>query len=166
MDPMAELWIPTLKLGLGVGEHQSMSDTVLIWQLLYTKPHAETQAELNLRRQGFATLLPRVRNGSECAPLFPRYIFCGHHAGQPTACLRSTIGVLDLVLCGEQPARVPLEVIEEIRSRMNGRNIVRLGDGPKADPLFAKTQRERVRALEKLAAAGFRVKIGSRTIGS
>jgi transcription antitermination factor NusG len=166
VDPIAELWIPTLKLGWGVGEHQSMSDTVLIWQLLYTKPHAETQAELNLRKQGFATLLPRVRNGSECAPLFPRYIFCGHHAGQPTACLHSTVGVLDIVRCGEQPARVPVDVIEEIRSRMNGRNIVRLGDGPKADPLFAKTQRERVRALERLAAAGFRVKIGSRTVCS
>jgi transcription antitermination factor NusG len=163
VDPLAELWIPTLKLGLGVGEHQSMSDTVLIWQLLYTKPHAEARAELNLRRQGFATLLPRVRNGLESAPLFPGYIFCGHHAGQPTACLRSTVGVLDIVRCGEQPARVPVEVIEEIRSRMNARNIVRLGEGPKVDPLFAKTQRERIRALERLAAAGFRVRIGSRT---
>ena len=166
MDPIADLWIPTLMLGLGVGEHQSMSDTVLIWQLLCTKPHAETRAELNLRRQGFATLLPRVRNGSECAPLFPGYIFCGHRAGQPTACLRSTIGVLDIVRCGEQPARVPVEVVEEIRSRMNAHNIVRLGEGPKIDPLFAKTPRERVRALERLAAAGFRVRIGSRTICS
>lgn len=159
MDSISELWIPTLKLGLGVGEHQSMSYTVLIWQLLYTKPHAEAQAELNLRRQGFATLLPRVRNGTECLPLFPRYIFCGHRAGQPTACLRSTIGVLDIVRCGEQPARVPLDVIEGIRSRMNARNIVRLGEGPKIDMLFAKTQRERIRALERLAAAGFRVNV-------
>jgi transcription termination factor NusG len=166
VDPIAELWIPALKLGLGVGEHRNMSDTVLIWQLLYTKPHAEMQAELNLRRQGFATLLPRVRNGSECTPLFPRYIFCGHCPGQPTASLRSTMGVLDIVRWGEQPARVPPEVIDEIRSRMNGRNIVRLGDGPKGDPLFAKTQYERVHALERLAAAGFRVKIGSRTICS
>lgn len=164
MDAIAELWIPTLKLGLGVGGYQNMSDTVLIWQLLYTKPHAETRAELNLRRQGFATFLPCVPNGSESAPLFPRYIFCGHHAGQPTACLRSTVGILDVVRCGEHPARVPVEVIEEIRSRMNGHNLVRLGEGPTVDPLFAKTQRERVRALERLAAAGFRVRIGSRTI--
>jgi transcription termination factor NusG len=164
VDPIEELWIPTLRLGLGVGEPQNRSGTALIWQLLYTKLHAEVQAELNLRRQGFATLLPRVRNGSEFAPLFPRYIFTGHHPGQPTACLRSTIGVLDIVRCGEQPTRVPLEVIEEIRSRMNAHSIVRVGEGPKVDPLFARTQRERVRALERLVAAGFRVKIGSRTI--
>jgi transcriptional antiterminator RfaH len=132
----------------------------LIWQLLYTKPQAEERAELNLRRQGFATLLPRVRNGSESGPLFPRYIFSGHRPGQPTACLRSTIGVLDVVRCGEQPARVPPEVIEEIRSRMDAHNMVRLSGGPTADPLFAQTQRERVRALEKLVAAGFRVRVG------
>jgi transcriptional antiterminator RfaH len=133
----------------------------LIWQLLYTKPHAEEQAELNLRKQGFATLLPRVRHGSEFMPLFPRYIFSGHRPGQPTACLHSTIGVLDVVRCGEHPARVPPEVIEEIRSRMDAHNMVRLSHGPAVDPLFAKTQRERVRALEKLVAAGFRVKVGS-----
>lgn len=137
-----------------------MSDTALIWQLLYTKPHAEAQAELNVRRQGFATLLPRVRDGSGFPPLFPRYLFSGHHAGQPTGCLRSTIGVLDVVRCGDQPARVPPEVIEEIRSRMNAQHVVRLGEAPGADPLFAKTQRERVRALERLVAAGFRVKVG------
>jgi hypothetical protein len=147
-------------MGLGV-DPQNRSGTRLIWQLLYTKPHAEERAELNLRRQGFATLLPRVRNGSEAGPLFPRYIFSGHRPGQPTACLRSTIGVIDVVRCGEQPARVPLEVIEEIRSRMDAHNMVRLADGPAVDPLFAKTQRERVRALEKLVAAGFRVKVGS-----
>jgi transcriptional antiterminator RfaH len=134
----------------------------LIWQLLYTKPHAEERAELNLRRQGFATLLPRVRNGSESPPLFPRYIFSGHRPGQPTACLRSTIGVLDVVRCGEHAARVPFEVIEEIRSRMDAHSMVRLSSEPTVDPLFAKTQRERVRALERLVAAGFRVKIGSR----
>ncbi len=131
----------------------------MIWQLLYTKPHAEEQAELNLRRQGFATLLPRVRNASGSVPLFPRYIFSGHRPGQPTACLRSTIGVLDIVRCGEQPARVPVEVIEEIRSRMNGHNVVRVGEVPSFDPLFAKAQRERVRALERLIGAGFRVNV-------
>ena len=158
MDPL-ELWIPTLHLGLGVGGPQNRSGIPLIWQLLYTKPHAEEQAELNLQRQGFATLLPRVRNGSDSAPLFPRYIFSGHSPGQPTACLRSTIGVLDVVRCGEQPARVPLEVIAEIRSRMDAHNTVRLSDRPAVDPLFAKTQGERVRALEKLVAAGFRAKM-------
>jgi len=54
---------------------------------------------------------------------------------------------------------VPVEVIEEIRSRMNGHNVVWVGEVPSVDPLFAKAQRERVRALERLVAAGFRVKV-------
>jgi Transcription termination factor nusG len=159
VDPL-ELWIPTLQLGLGLCEAPNRSGT-LIWQLLYTKPYAEEQAELNLRKQGFATLLPRVREGPGLAPLFPRYIFTGHRPGQPTSCLRSTYGVQDIVRFGEQPAQVPPGIIDEIRSRMNGRHVVRLADEPRRDPLFAKTQGERVRALERLVAAGFRGKVVS-----
>jgi transcription termination factor NusG len=137
-----------------------MGDSAMVWQLLYTKPHAEALAETNLRRQGFATLLPRIRERSGFVPLFPRYIFSGYHTGQSNGSLRSTFGVLDVVRCGNQPARVPIEVIEEIRSRMNARDEVRLTAESTVDPLFAKAQRERVRALERLIAAGFRVKIG------
>jgi transcriptional antiterminator RfaH len=136
-----------------------MSDSTLVWQLLYTKPHAEAWAELNLRRQGFATLLPRIAERSGITPLFPRYIFSGYHAGQSVGSLRSTSGVLYVVHFGEQPARVPVEVIDEIRSRMNAHNVVHIAEAATVDPLFAKTQRERVRALERLAAAGFRVKV-------
>ena len=136
-----------------------MNEPTLVWQLLYTKPHAEAWAEINLRRQGFATLLPRVVERAGLAPLFPRYIFSGYHIGQSVGSLRSTSGVLYVVHFGEHPARVPIEVIEEIRSRMNGHGVVRVAEVPSVDPLFAKTQRERVRALEGLVAAGFRVKV-------
>jgi hypothetical protein len=136
-----------------------MIDPTLTWQLLYTKPHAEEWADINLRRQGFATLLPRVEAGSGLAPLFPRYIFSGYHKGQPVGSLSGTSGVLYVVRCGDHPARVPIEVIEEILSRMNAHNVVRVAVTPTGDPLFAKTQRERVQALEGLVAAGFRVKV-------
>ena len=66
---------------------------------------------------------------------------------------------LTLGRCGEQAARVPVEVIEEIRSRMNGHNVVWVSEVPSLDPPFAKAQRERVRALERLVAAGFRVEV-------
>jgi hypothetical protein len=151
---------PTTAGRLGPGEDQITRDTAFTWQLLYTKPHAEEQAELNLQKQGFATLLPRVREGLGLAPLFPRYVFAGHRAGQPTSCLRSTYGVQDVVHFGEQPAMVPPGVIEEIRSRMNGHNVVRLAEEPRRDPLFARTRRERVRALERLVATGFRARVG------
>ena len=136
-----------------------MDSTPLVWQVLYTKAHAETWAEINVRRQGFATLLPRVQQGSGFAPLFPRYLFSGSHT-RPAASLSSTFGVLYVVSCGEQPARVPVEIIEQIRSRMDAHGVVRVGDVPNVDPLFAKPQRERLRALEALVSAGFRIKVG------
>jgi hypothetical protein len=128
------------------------------WQLLYTKPHAEAWAEINLRNQGFVTLMPRVVSRSGIRPLFPRYLFVGRHPGHAAGVLRSTLGVLYVVHCGDLPARVPDDVIAELRSRMNAQGVVHLEDAPKKDPLFAKRERERVRTLMKLAAAGFRVK--------
>jgi transcriptional antiterminator RfaH len=136
-----------------------MSGSELCWKLLYTKHHAEAWAEINLRRQGFATLLPRVRQRLGFGPLFPRYIFVGHHASQQATSLSSTLGVLYIVRCGDHPARVPGEVIAEIQGRMDARGVVHLDQAPEPDPLFAKAQRERIRALERLAAAGFRVRI-------
>jgi len=62
---------------------------------------------------------------------------------------------------GSEPARVPAEVIAEVRGRMNEWGVVTL-DLPAVprDPLFDRRERERVRALVKLAAAGFRVRVG------
>ena len=134
-----------------------MSESGLCWLLLYTKPRAESWAEMNLRKQGFATLLPRVRGRGVFAPLFPRYIFVGIASSQPADPLRSTRGVLYVVHCGDRPAWVPAGVIAEIRARMDPYGVVAVDPAPAEDPLFARAERQRVRALEKLARAGFRV---------
>src|SRR5215211_3460446 len=130
----------------------------LRWLLLYTKPRAEAWAELNLRRQGYEVLMPRVAAASGLAPLFPRYLFVGSRPGEATQSLRSTLGVLYVVKCGDQPARVTSEVIAGLRQRMGAHGVVRLDAAPAVDPLFARRERERVRALVKLAQAGFRVR--------
>lgn len=131
----------------------------LHWQLLYTKPRAEAWVEINLRKQGYATLLPRVKQRSGFSPLFPRYIFAGFQPGASPRPMRSTLGVLYVVHCGDHPARVPPSVIEEIRRRMDPHGVVRLDEILTPDPLFAKQQRERTRALVRLAQAGFRVRV-------
>jgi transcriptional antiterminator RfaH len=136
---------------------RGMSESELGWVLLYTKPFAESWADINLRRQGFATLLPLVRRRGGFGPLFPRYLFAGYRPGQSCAPLRSTRGVLYLVHCGAHPARVPADVIRDIRSRMDAHGVVAVDPAPRPDPLFAKAERDRIRALEKLARAGFRV---------
>ena len=134
-----------------------MESGKLSWVVVYTKPRAESWAEMNLRRQGFVTLLPRVRARDGFAPLFPRYLFVGSGAGQRDEPLRSTRGVQYVVRCGDRPAHVPPQVIESVRARMDAHGVVALDAAPPADPLFARALRERVRTLEKFARAGFRV---------
>lgn len=127
------------------------------WLLLYTKARAESWAEINLRRQGFVTLLPRVRQRGGFVPLFPRYLFVGAPVGTDFRSARSTRGVLYVVRCGEKPARVPPEVVHGIQSRMDEHDVVELEARPLVDSLYARRERERVRTLVKLVQAGFRV---------
>jgi len=129
----------------------------LCWLLLYTKARAESWAELNLRKQGFTTLLPRVRQHTGFGPLFPRYVFVGAPTAADLQPARSTRGVLYVVSCGETPARVPRDVIAAIRARMDEHGVVELDRQPLVEPIFARRERERVRALVKFAQAGFRV---------
>jgi hypothetical protein len=128
------------------------------WLLVYTKPHAEVWAEANLRNQGFMPLLPRVAARSGFAPLFKRYLFVGFRGLQPPPSIRNTSGVLYVVRCGQQVARVPAEVIADVSGRMNEYGIVHLAPKPATSPLFARRERERNAALAKFASAGFKLK--------
>jgi transcription antitermination factor NusG len=132
-------------------------DRDLCWVLLYTKARAESWADINLRKQGYETLLPRVRQHDGFAPLFPRYVFVGSPSAMDLRPLRSTRGVLYVVHCGEHPARVPADVVEEVRARMDEHGIVHLDEQRIGNALFSRRERERVRALVKFAQAGFRV---------
>src|SRR5262249_46458757 len=91
-------------------------------------------------------------------PLFPRYVFVGAEKDMRTRSVRSTLGVMYVVHFGEQPAAVPLHVIAEIRGRMNENGVVHLERTAAPDALFAQRERDRIRALVKLSAAGFRVR--------
>ncbi|MDB4875828.1 MAG: transcriptional regulator [Gemmatimonadetes bacterium] len=133
-------------------------DSDVSWLLLYTKPHTETWADINLRHQGFLTLLPRVGSRTGMRPLFPRYLFVGLPFARSPRPLANTLGVLYVVQCGELPARVPPDVIAQLRARMNEHGIVQIERVPTPDALFATRERERVNALVKLAQAGFRVR--------
>jgi transcriptional antiterminator RfaH len=128
------------------------------WQLVYTKARAERWVELNLRRQHFLTLLPLVRGRSGFQPLFPRYVFVGVASDASARPIAGTRGVQYIVHFGSQPARVPLEVVQDVRSRMDVHGVVELERADPQDPLFAKRARERTRALLMFAQAGFRIK--------
>jgi hypothetical protein len=130
----------------------------LTWILLYTKRHGEDWAELNLRRQGFSTLLPKVRERRGIAPLFPRYLFVAHVETARKCVIKNTFGVMYVVQCGAKPARVPAELIAELHARMDAQGVVELDLGPTPDSLYAARQRDRLRTLQKFADAGFRVR--------
>jgi transcriptional antiterminator RfaH len=130
----------------------------VLWQLVYTKPRAERWVELNLRRQDFQTLLPLVRGRSGFQPLFPRYVFVGIQPDASARPIAGTRGVQYVVHFGTQPARVPLEVVQDIYARMDAHGVVALEQANPEDPLFARNARERTRALLMFAQAGFRIK--------
>ena len=125
----------------------------LHWILLYTKPRVEAWAEINLRKEGVATLLPRVRQRTGFAALFPRYLLagCPDEGEIPAVC--GSVGILYVVHRGDTPAVVPPDVVGELRSRMGPCGVVDLDPQPSTDSLFAPSRRARVRALLRRARA-------------
>jgi transcriptional antiterminator RfaH len=105
------------------------------WYVVHTQPQSESRAEFNLRRQGFATYLPRYqrarRHGRKtevvARPLFPRYLFVGLDLTRDRwRSIHSTFGVKDLVFAGEDPVPIANEIIHEIRARESEEGFVRL----------------------------------------
>jgi transcriptional antiterminator RfaH len=106
------------------------------WYVVHTQPNGEARADLNLRRQGFCTYLPRYvrrrrharRQEMVARPLFPRYLFVALDVARDRwRAVHSTFGVNHLLLAGEEPLPVPDGVIDEIRARENGDGFVKLG---------------------------------------
>jgi len=106
------------------------------WYVVHTEPHGEGKADLNLRRQGFLTYLPRYlrrrrharRTEIVARPLFPRYVFVAFdRARDRWRSIYSTFGVNHLVLAGEEPLSVPEEIVAQIRMREGEDGFVVLG---------------------------------------
>jgi len=96
------------------------------WYLVYAKPRQENVAQTNLRRQGYATYLPLVRQArrrrgrkvSTVGPMFPRYLFVQlDHERDNWAPIRSTLGVVSIVRFGQVAAAVPDGLVALLRGR-------------------------------------------------
>lgn len=154
------------------------------WYLLYAKPRQEKVAVENLQRQEYSVYFPQVslwrtRRGVRqlaIEPLFPRYLFI--HLDSHTdnwAPIRSTLGVMSLVKFGIEPARVPDQLIDFLKSRQNADGLhewaqpvleigkrARVVSGPLAGYegiLIAKSSRERVVLLMDLVGSQIRAKL-------
>ena len=105
------------------------------WYVVQTLARSEDRAELNLKRQGFQSYLPKLRRERRHArrreivasPLFPGYLFVEIDiARQPWRCINGTYGVSHLVCHGNRPSPVPLGVVESLRAREDETGFVTL----------------------------------------
>jgi transcriptional antiterminator RfaH len=106
------------------------------WYVVHTQVQGEGRADLNLRRQGFETYLPRYlrarrharRTETVASPLFPRYLFVAMDVARDRwRAVQSTFGVSNLVAVGGDPIQLPEGVVDEIRARESEQGLVRLG---------------------------------------
>jgi transcription antitermination factor NusG len=95
----------------------------MYWTCARTQPNREGIAESELGRRGFEVYSPRiaertVRRGAKIVvikSLFANYLFIQIEAQFYSA--MNCPGVVTLLLDGERPAKVPLTVITDLRSR-------------------------------------------------
>jgi transcriptional antiterminator RfaH len=96
------------------------------WYVVHTQSQNEGRADLNLRRQGFVTYLPRYlrtrrharRVETVARPLFPRYLFVAMDVARDRwRAVQSTFGVSGLVVVGNDPVALPDGLVDEIRAR-------------------------------------------------
>ena len=113
------------------------------WYVVQTQTNAERKAASHLIRQGFEAYLPRYlkrrrharRVDIVPAPLFPRYMFVAvDMATQRWRSIHSTLGVARLVCNGEEPAPVPIGVVETLRAREDVGGFIPLDTRPRFAP--------------------------------
>jgi transcriptional antiterminator RfaH len=107
-----------------------------LWYVVHTRPNSESKADVNLRRQGFSTYLPRYQRQIKHArkvevvtrPLFPRYLFVELDlAHDQWRSIQSTFGISQIVLAGGQPQALPDGVVAAIRAREAEDGYVKIG---------------------------------------
>jgi transcriptional antiterminator RfaH len=121
------------------------------WTAARIMPRRERLALHCLKISGFETYLPRTKERSvvrgrkvnEIAPLFPSYVFVLIELQWHAA--RYALGVVNLIMDGERPARVPDAVISDLRGREHG-GLIKLPPPPKVPAPFAEGEQLRIRS--------------------
>jgi len=117
-----------------------MGSSSALWYLIHSHPHAEAKASHHLERQGFEIYLPRYlkqrrharRVEKISAPLFPSYLFVAiDMSSQRWLSIDSTVGVRRLVRNGNEPAIVPVSILEALKHREDANGFVQLDYRPK-----------------------------------
>ena len=90
------------------------------WYLLKTKPRQEIIAKQNLKNQGYGSFCPIVKINNRLVVLFPGYLFVQlNEKTQNWSPINSTKGVSHFVKFGSNFAKVPISVIEFIKTHQH-----------------------------------------------
>ena len=90
------------------------------WYLLKTKPRQEKIAKQNLKNQGYEVFCPMSKINNRLAVLFPGYLFVQlNEKTQNWSPINSTKGVSHFVKFGSNFAKVPISVIEFIKTNQH-----------------------------------------------
>ena len=171
--------------------HEESGSNLIVksWYLIYTKPRGENLAKEHLERQGYDVYLPLIfakkkqnqRTVKLIEPMFARYLFiCLSDQSDDWRPIRSTIGVSKLVRFGDNHAKVPSKLIDDLRENENtdgyhdypekeinlGDNVL-ITEGPfegyKAS-LFSRNSDERVVVLLNIAEKHIKLQINQSVI--
>jgi transcriptional antiterminator RfaH len=88
------------------------------WAVVQVESQCEHVVRLLLMRARYETYMPRIRARSRIAPLFPGYLFV--RIVDRWYPVIWTVGVVRLLMSGDQPARLPEKAMTEIRKREIG----------------------------------------------
>jgi transcriptional antiterminator RfaH len=123
----------------GVNIRLRSAESLRKWFLILTKPGGESLAKCNLERQRYLVYHPRLSRPvlsrgrwiERIVSLFPRYLFVQVDAvEQSLSCVRSTLGVANIVRFGTEPAVVDNAVIDGLMSRADPKSgLHRLAQG-------------------------------------
>jgi transcriptional antiterminator RfaH len=94
------------------------------WAIAHIESQRERTAAEFLNQGGFTTYLPRLRVKQRAVPLFPGYLFV--QIVERWYPVRWSVGVLRVLMAGEQPYRLPDGVIVNIRRREDREGFVKI----------------------------------------
>lgn len=86
------------------------------WAVVQTESQYEHVVRLLLMRGRYETYLPRIRMRRRIVPLFPSYLFVSLTEKRWYPIIW-TPHVTRLLMCGDQPAKLPEDVVSQIRKR-------------------------------------------------
>jgi transcriptional antiterminator RfaH len=85
------------------------------WSVAQTETNREATAVHFLGQQGFQTYLPKIILKRRIVPLFPSYLFI--RVVDHWWSIANTIGVINLLMSGDHPARLKDEIVSTIKAK-------------------------------------------------